>query len=224
MNMKLLHISCSPSGNESESYGLGQAVIASLYARNPAMRLVERTLGTDPLPHIAGHFALARSAASDYSELLVQELEDADTVVISTPMHNLTVPAVLKAWIDNVVRAGRTFHVTPNGKVGTLRDRPTFISVASGGKFTGDRARQPDFLTPYLKAVLATIGLHDLTFFTIQGTGLGAQALADARKEAAEAIRQHFSSHVLAVPFGRAVNALDEAAIQDSANVALLGQ
>ena len=207
MNMKLLHISCSPRGTESESYALARKVVASLMVQNPGMRQVERSLGVDPIPHIDGLFAvahklpaeaLARSAAIGYSELLIRELEDADAVVISTPMHNLTVPSVLKAWIDNVVRAGRTFHVTSNGKRGTLRNRPVYIAVASGGKFSGEHARQPDFLTPYLTTILATIGLHDLTFFTVQGTGLAAETVAGARDEAAEAIRRHFSAPALA--------------------------
>lgn len=162
---------------------------------------MERTLGRDPIPHIDGNYAdahkmsedaLARKATIAYSELLIRELENADVLVISTPMHNLTVPSVLKAWIDNVVRAGRTFNVTPNGKIGMLRDRPTFIAVASGGKFSGERARQPDFLTPYLETIFATIGLHDLTFFSVQGTGLGPETVAQARNQATQAIRNHF--------------------------------
>ena len=97
------------------------------------------------------------------SEELIAELESSDFVVIGTPMHNFTVPSALKAWIDHVVRVRRTFNVTKEGKVGRLRDRPVFVAVSSGGRFSGERARQPDFLTPYLKAVLGTIGLHDLT-------------------------------------------------------------
>ena len=106
------------------------------------------------------------------SEELIQELESSDIVVIGTPMHNFTVPSSLKAWIDHIVRVRRTFNVSPEGKVGTLRDRPVFVAISSGGRFSGERARQPDFLTPYLKAILGTIGLHDLTFFSVQGTGL----------------------------------------------------
>jgi FMN-dependent NADH-azoreductase len=199
--MKLLHISCSPRGHESESYALAQKIIAPLLEASSSPRLVERMLGRDPIPHIGGSYAVAHklpseglvnNAAIACSELLIRELESADALVISTPMHNLTVPSVLKAWIDNVVRAGRTFNVTPGGKIGTLRDRPTFIAVASGGKFSGERARQPDFLTPYLETVLATIGLHDLAFFSVEGTGLGPETVADARLQADQAILRHF--------------------------------
>jgi FMN-dependent NADH-azoreductase len=76
---------------------------------------------------------------------------------------------VLKAWIDHVVRVRRTFAITPDGKAGLLRDRPVHVAVVSGGRFTGAFARQPDFLTPYLKVALATIGLHDLRFTAMEG-------------------------------------------------------
>src|SRR4051794_20973665 len=103
------------------------------------------------------------------SEELIQELESADCLVISTPMHNFTVPVALKAWIDHVVRVRRTFDETPQGKVSALHDRPVFVAVSSGGRFSGDRTHQPDFLTPYLKAILGTIGLHNVTFFSVEG-------------------------------------------------------
>ena len=128
------------------------------------------------------------------SEELIQELESSDLVVIGTPMHNFTVPSALKAWIDHVVRVRRTFNVTPEGKVGTLRDRPVFVAVSSGGRFSGERARQPDFLTPYLKAILGTIGLHDLTFFSVQGTASGPDAVAEARRKTDQALEEYFLS------------------------------
>ena len=85
-------------------------------------------------------------------------------------MNNLAVPSVFKAWIDQILRAGRTFKSTPAGKLGLLRDRPVFISIASGGVFTGERANQPDFLTPYLSSVLGSIGLKTLQFLSVQAT------------------------------------------------------
>lgn len=128
------------------------------------------------------------------SEELIEELEGADIVVIATPMHNFTVPAALKLWIDHIVRVRRTFSVTPDGKVGMLRDRPVFIAVSSGGRFSGERARQPDFLTPYLQAILGTVGLHDLTFFSVQGTGADPDVVAETRAETDRALQHYFSS------------------------------
>jgi FMN-dependent NADH-azoreductase len=98
-------------------------------------------------------------------------------------MHNYTVPAVLKAWVDQIVRIHRSFSSTPGGKVGKLPDRPVWLVVASGGWFTGPSPTgapaQPDFLTPYVRAVLNTIGINDLHILTLEGVTRGA-AIADA--------------------------------------------
>jgi FMN-dependent NADH-azoreductase len=128
--------------------------------------------------------------------VLVGELERADIVVIGTPMHNLTVPSSLKAWLDHVVRARRTFTTTNHGKVGTLHDRPVYVAIASGGRFSGERTRQPDFLTPYLRTILAMIGLHDLSFFSVEGTGAGPDAVVATRIETEKALQAHFSALV----------------------------
>jgi FMN-dependent NADH-azoreductase len=82
--------------------------------------------------------------------------------------------------------------VTAQGKVGALHDRPVFVAVSSGGRFSGERTHQPDFLTPYLKAILGSIGLHDLTFFSVEGSALGADALAIARATTDQAIQEFF--------------------------------
>jgi FMN-dependent NADH-azoreductase len=84
--------------------------------------------------------------------------------------------------------------VTPAGKLPLLHDRPIFIAISSGGRFSGEGARQPDFLTPYLKAILGMIGLHNLTFFSVQGTAFGAEAVAAARTRANSDLREHFAS------------------------------
>jgi FMN-dependent NADH-azoreductase len=199
---KILHVSCSPRGESAESYRLAQNIIARLLRLHPTAFALNRMIGGGEIPAIDANYAISQGSAADVSqagsmaqsEELVQELETSDCLVIGTPMHNFTVPAALKTWIDHVVRARRTFNVTAAGKVGTLSDRPVFIAISSGGRFSGERARQPDFLSPYLRTVLATIGLHDLTFFSVQGTGSGADAVAEARGQADQAIREHFSS------------------------------
>jgi FMN-dependent NADH-azoreductase len=165
----------------------------------PGASISRRDLGADPLPHAVSDYATTLSSpatlaaplkgALDLSEALIHEVEAADVIVIGTPMHNLTVPSVLKAWIDQVLRAGRTFKSSPAGKVGMLSDRPVFIGIASGGVFSGERANQPDFLTPYLSAVLGSIGLKTLQFIPVQATAFleGDQAAA-ARDKALAAI------------------------------------
>lgn len=197
----ILHVSCSPRGEASESGRLSRAVLGFLLRAHPEAVVVERLVGGVEIPAIDADYATSQQSSADVSqagsmatsEALVQELERADIVVIGTPMHNMTVPAALKAWIDHVVRARRTFDVTPAGKVGLLPDRPVFVAVASGGRFTGERARQPDFLTPYLRAVLGMVGLRDLTFFSVQGTGAGPDAVAEARAGTDRALATHFT-------------------------------
>jgi FMN-dependent NADH-azoreductase len=194
----ILHIDCSPRP-ESHSRQLSKAILKKILEVAPGASISRRDFAAVPLPHAAPDYATTLSSpatlaaplkgALDLSEMLIQEVEAADVIVIGTPMHNLTVPSVLKAWIDQILRAGRTFKSTPAGKVGMLRDRPVFIGIASGGVFTGDRANQPDFLTPYLAAVLGSIGLKTLQFLPVQATAfLEGDNATSAREKALAAI------------------------------------
>ena len=199
--MKILHVSCSPRGQASESYRLSQTIIEFLLKREPTAVLINRVVGGGAIPPVDEDYAVSQQSTADISqegsasvsEELIQELESSDFVVIGTPVHNFTVPSTLKVWIDHVVRVRRTFNVTPQGKVGLLRDRPVLVAVSSGGRYSGERARQPDFLTPYLKAVLGIIGLHDLTFFSVQGTAFGPDAVAEARAKQDQALQGYFA-------------------------------
>jgi FMN-dependent NADH-azoreductase len=179
--MNILHIDCS-SRPDSHSRQLSAAVVEKLLTILPDANIRRRDLGYEPIPHIGSDYAgvlaspaslAAAGPSSDavlLSEQLIQEVEGSDVIVIGTPMHNLTIPSVLKAWIDRVLRVGRTIKSTPAGKVGMLRDRPVFIGIASGGVFSGDRANQPDFLTPYLSAALGSIGLNTVHYLPLQST------------------------------------------------------
>jgi FMN-dependent NADH-azoreductase len=138
----ILHIDCSPRP-ESHSRQLSGAIVKKILEVAPGASISRRDFAAVPLPHAAPDYATTLSSPAtlaaplkgslDLSEMLIQEVEAADVIVIGTPMHNLTVPSVLKAWIDQILRAGRTFKSTPAGKVGMLRDRPVFIGIASGG-------------------------------------------------------------------------------------------
>jgi FMN-dependent NADH-azoreductase len=144
-----------------------------------ALDLVDHDFAKAMLVHQTAD-AAADVPALDLSEVLIGELEASDVLVLSTPMHNFTVPAALKAWIDQVVRFGRSFRSTPDGKIGLLADRPTYLVISSGGYFTGERARQPDHLTPYLKDILPTIGLESLEFILLEGLSRGDEAVDEA--------------------------------------------
>ena len=194
VTFNILHIDCSPRA-ESHSRQLSAAIVGKLLEVAPAASIDRRDLGADPLPHATPDYATTLSSPAtlaaplagslDLSETLIREVEAADAIVIGTPMHNLTVPSVLKAWIDQILRAGRTFRSTPAGKTGLIPDRPVFVGIASGGTFTGEHANQPDFLTPYLSAVLGSMGLKSLQFLPVQATAfLVGETAAAAREKA----------------------------------------
>ncbi|HVZ10572.1 FMN-dependent NADH-azoreductase [Rhodopila sp.] len=187
----ILYVAASPRQTDSVSRRFAGVVLARLLAGLPGACLVVRDLVADPVrpPDAAFTRAILAPPVPDHpalatSEALITELEAADAVLIATPMHNFTVPAVLKAWIDQIVRIHRTFSSTPMGKVGRLPDRPVYLVVTSGGWFTrpspAGAPPQPDFLTSYLRAIFETIGLRSLTVLPLEGVTRGADALADA--------------------------------------------
>jgi FMN-dependent NADH-azoreductase len=165
-----------------------EAIAASGLAN---VQITERDLVRSPIPPIGRDYALAVTSHTPadaqefaWSERLIAELEQHDMLFIVTPMHNFTVPAALKLWIDHVIRINRSFHATPDGKVGLMKDRPTFVLVSSGGFHAGERAKQVDFLTPYLRYALASIGINDVHFFPLQGMVFGPEAVVQAVDEA----------------------------------------
>ena len=179
----ILYLSCSPRGPASICQTFAQEVLARLVQRHPGAKVTHRDLVAVPPPFVDAGFCAGimdptgTHAAFKVSEALIDELERADALIIATPMNNYSVPAVLKAWIDQIVRIHRTFASTPAGKVGLLRDRPVYVVIASGGWFSGPSPTgtpaQPDFLTGYLRAVLNTIGLMDVHFMMLEGVTRG---------------------------------------------------
>ena len=185
---RILLLNCGPHSDASHGYRLARETLAA--AGISDARITERDLMQSPLPPIGRDYALAitSNAAHDadelqWSEQLIAELEQHDVLFIVTPMHNFTIPAALKLWLDHVIRIHRSFAATPQGKVGLMKDRPTFVLVSSGGFFAGERAKQEDFLTPYLRYALASIGISDIHFFPLQGLVFGPEAVAQAISE-----------------------------------------
>jgi FMN-dependent NADH-azoreductase len=187
----ILQILVSPRPH-SFSRSMAREIVARLERLHPGARVIDRDLAADPPPHpelILYDAILSPADNADprfaLSETYIGELEAADWVVIGTPMNNFTVPSTLKAWIDHIVRIRRTFASTPGGKVGLLRDRPIVVVSAHGG-FVGDAPPgQPDFLTPYLRAIFHTIGIDQVDFIRLEGMTRGpepvARSLAAAR-------------------------------------------
>jgi len=126
------------------------------------------------------------------SEQLVDQLFACDTLVISSPMWNLGLPSVLKAWFDHITRAGRTFAFTPEGtKVGLVSGKKVYCVMASGSVFAHGPFMQDDQFTPYVRAALAYIGISDVQFIRVDGTH-DPLSRARALPEALETIERLF--------------------------------
>ena len=196
---KILLLNSGPHSDASHGYKLAIETIAA--ARIDNARIIERDLVQSPIPPIGRDYAMAITSHTphdakefDWSERLIVELEQSDMLFIVTPMHNFTVPASLKLWLDHVIRINRSFNSTPQGKIGLMQDRPTFVLVSSGGFHVGERAKQLDFLTPYLRYALASIGIKDVHFFPLEGLVFGPEAVSKTVEEARLQLREKLSS------------------------------
>jgi FMN-dependent NADH-azoreductase len=153
-----------------------------------------------PIPHLGvdllgGMFGKpealtdAQNAALAVSSELIAEIEAASLIVIGVPMYNLSIPSALKAWIDYVVRAGRTFQYTATGPVGLVSGKKLVLFLASGGLYSEGPFKPYDFQETYLRAILGFIGLTDVTVVRAESLALGGDAatksVADARAQAA---------------------------------------
>ena len=177
----LLVINSSPNFETSASRKLAADFTVRWTAKNPQGRVHHRDLAADQPPHLdqqmIGAFytpADQRSAeqklAIAYSETQVAELREADEIVIASPMHNFGISSVLKAWIDQVARVGETFQYTENGPVGLLKGKKVYVLTARGGNYAeGSPAAAMDGQEPYLRTVLAFLGLDDVTFVHSHG-------------------------------------------------------
>lgn len=196
---KILLLNSGPHSEASHGYRLARDTLAAQGIAD--VQITERDLVQTPIPPIGRDYALAITSHTphdarefDWSERLIVELEQSDILFIVTPMHNFTVPASLKLWIDHVIRINRSFESTPQGKIGLMQDRPTFILVSSGGFHVGERAKQLDFLTPYLRYALASIGIKDVHFFPLEGLVFGPEAVTKTVEEARLQLNAKLSS------------------------------
>lgn len=172
----LLYIDASPRGRRSHSRRVGQRFLSAWTTAHPDARVISRDIGNEPPPFVTeawveGAYApaeqqsVAAREAIAVSNTYVDELLTADEIVIATPIYNLSVPAVLKAWIDQVVRAGRTFGLNAGGYVGLAGDKRVIVIVASGGDSRpGTPAAAYNFIEPYLRGILGFIGISRVEF------------------------------------------------------------
>ena len=163
--MTILHIDASINGEQSASREISRSIVDQLKSSNWGKPVLYRDLAAEPLPH------LTLDAFADTSVL--DEFLAADTIVIGAPMYNFTVPSQLKAWIDRIVIAGRTFRYTESGPQGLAGGKRVIIALARGGIYSqGSPAAGLEHLETYLRGVFNFIGIEP-EFVVAEGLNLG---------------------------------------------------
>lgn len=196
----LLHINSSARSASSVSRELSAEFVERWQRANPGGTLVEHDLGRERIPHLSEDMLAAFFTPADQrtpeqartialSDRLVDELLAADVVVIAAPMYNFSVASTLKAWIDHVLRAGRTFRYTEKGPVGLVpAGKRVVVFTARGGIYSEGPAKSLDFHETYLRAVLGFIGIAEVEFVHTEGLALGPEAAAQAVEATRSAI------------------------------------
>lgn len=197
--MKLLHIDSSVLGQNSVSRQLTRDVVAEWEVRQPDIELTYRDLAARPPEPLSAETVAARQQPVEaltaaqrgeraLDEELVSEFLAADVVVVGAPMYNFSIPAQLKAWIDRILIAGRTFRYGPNGPEGLVAgDKRVIVVSTRGGIYSAMPASGLDHQEAYLRTAFGFIGVTDVTIVRAEGVNLGAetrmQAVAAARQE-----------------------------------------
>lgn len=180
--MNLLHLDSSLLGTQSASRELTAAVVAAWQAVHPRGTVAYRDLAADPLPHLDGAaLAKADPAAAAEAERVLEQFLAADVIVVGAPMYNFAIPSQLKAWIDRVAVAGRTFRYTAEGPEGLAGGKRVVVASTRGGIHAGAPS---DFVEPYLRQVFGFLGITDIGFVTAEGLAYSPQHRADAMAKA----------------------------------------
>jgi FMN-dependent NADH-azoreductase len=184
---QILCLTSSPRRDTSYSNLVAARLLKELRVVHPDAAVTIRDLARYPLPHIDEDFVIAtRSVAGartprqrallDQSDILIDEVLRADTVVIAAAMINFGIPSTLKAWIDYVVRPDRTFRYTEAGSRGLLKGRRAILVLARGGIYSGGPMKAFEHEESYLRSILKFLGITDVQSILIEGVALGPEA------------------------------------------------
>lgn len=177
--MKLLHIDSSILGQDSASRVLGAAVVRARRAADPGLRVTYRDLAATPLPHLSGgSLAQADPVEAAQAAQVLQEFLEADVVVVGAPMYNFAIPSTLKAWIDRLAVAGKTFRYNDQGMAEGLAGGKQVIVASSRGGFHQDSGM--DFQEPYLRRIFGFMGIDDVAFVRAEGLAVSPEQRARA--------------------------------------------
>jgi FMN-dependent NADH-azoreductase len=194
----ILLITSSPRA-ASYSTRIARTLAEKLASRAANSTIAVRDLTAHHLPHIDDTFAAARNTPAerltpgqkrvlDLSDTLVAELSRADTIIIAAAMINFGIPSNLKAYIDHVLRPGVTFKYTEKGPEGLLRGKKVYLVLARGGVYSQGFMQSLNFQDPYLRAVLAFIGLADVEVIAAEGVAFGPEAAEKSVNAALERV------------------------------------
>ncbi|PIS99473.1 FMN-dependent NADH-azoreductase [Bradyrhizobium nitroreducens] len=181
--MKLLHIDSSVLGPHSVSRQVSAAIVDRLRQASPSLEIVYRDLTQTPLAHLSGsHLAAAQGAPAPAelgpdlaaSAAVLNEFLDADTVVIGAPMYNFTIPSQLKAWIDRILVAGKTFKYGAAGPEGLAGGKRVIVAISRGGYYGAETPYAAgEHLETYLRWVFGFIGITNPEFISADGIQVG---------------------------------------------------
>ncbi len=202
--MNVLHIDSGILGDHSVSRRLTAAVSAQIKAEQPGAAVTYRDLVANPLPHLSGaHLMAANAKPEDVDAQVAAEVEEsrvvleeflaADTVVLGVPMYNFSLPSQLKAWIDRIAVAGKTFRYTAEGPEGLAKGKKVIIVSTRGGHYSAGPAAVMDHQESYLRSVLGFLGVTDIEIVRAEGLNLSADSKVEAISEAERVISDRVS-------------------------------
>jgi FMN-dependent NADH-azoreductase len=181
----LLQINASIHNDSGQSSRLANQFVETFRARYPhAKVLIRDVAAAEPVPHLTGERfgafitkpeerSAAQHAVVAYSDALIEEIKQADVVVIGLPMYNFGLPSQLKAYFDHIARAGVTFAYTEKGPVGQLTGKKVYVFAARGGQYSGTPM---DTQTGYVRDFLAFLGMTDVQFVYAEGLAISPQS------------------------------------------------
>jgi FMN-dependent NADH-azoreductase len=199
--MKLLHIDSSILAGNSASRQLSAAMADQLAKATPGLEVVYRDLAAEPLSHLSGeHLAVAQGAVPESpamqkdvaaSQAVLDEFLSADVVVIGAPMYNFTIPSQLKAWIDRILVAGKTFRYGAAGPEGLAGNKHVIIAVSRGGFYQADMpAAAFEHVESYLRGVFRFIGVTDPEIVVAEGLQMGPEQREKSMRGALQAVTE----------------------------------
>ncbi|MDD5296070.1 MAG: NAD(P)H-dependent oxidoreductase [Rhodocyclaceae bacterium] len=182
--MNILQVNASARREGANSTRIAQTIVARLQSARPGAALTVRDLALTPHPLLdeavlgalftpAGERSAEQAARVALDDALIAEVQAADVIVLGVPMYNFGIPAQLKNWIDAIARNGVTFRYTEKGPEGLVKGKKVYVGLARGGRYRGTEA---DSQVPYLKTVLAFLGITDVHFIYAEGLNMGPEA------------------------------------------------